>query len=596
MGKSILLFVLVCMALLIIGMIVAYVYQLVVPYHESNIIINYRKMYRNPIRFNHNDVFKKTCEAGVSYLFWCHIENFKTKYDELKPILTKGARLVRTNNVEMLQTNKSMPGIFLGNNSMNETGSDPNEISKDPTLYFTFRKAEQSDSEYNEIYELTNVPLNKWFHIAVSIHLRDVELYMDGVLLKTINFENDLDFNFGTLNIGELDGFEGSISKLTALPYSISANEVYSRFFSGNEIEEVDMECVPPKREESEEAGSYPANNDIWGSIPFDLTQESVDSPSIDIGGAEVVTLYSQPIYGGSSVNLPVGNYSVNDLAEFGIKPGTISGVKFIVDGFLLTLYVEDEPTPTDRKVDYLTLRDDSDWNGPLRRMNNRAKSLKIEPDPNRDNLKVTLYEGMGYGGHKLRLPIGKFTETDMKMYGYDSHFKFNSYSIDADYQLRLYKNDFFKNQKNILRDDNQNTGGLIDGVSSLKIEPRSEDEVVACTFYEGKNYAGNSFKLTYGEYNMAKLIKKGINYDNLNGMFLLRSVVIPKGYNVLLYPNDEFQGIPQRLETSTSYIQGKLIHLTIIKSLKIVGANEPKYSLRKILYKLESMIMGYDK
>ena len=77
--------------------------------------------------------------------------------------------------------------------------------------------------------------------------------------------------------------------------------------------------------------------------------------------------------------------------------------------------------------------------------------------------------------------------------------------------------------------------------------------------------------------------------------MFLLRSVVIPKGYNVLLYPNDEFQGIPQRLDTSTRYIQGKLIHLTIIKSLKIVSADEPRFSLRKILYKLESMIMGYD-
>ena len=601
MGKSILLFVLVCMALLVIGTIVMYVYQLVVPYRESNIIINYRKMNRNPIRFNHNDVFKKTCEAGMSYLFWCHIENFKTEYDKLKPILTKGAELVRSGNIEMLQTNKSMPGIFLGNNSMNETGSDPNKISKEPTLYFTFRETEgdavvqKTNSEYNEIYELTNIPLNKWFHIAVSIHPNDAEIYMDGVLLKTINFENELEFNSGALNIGELDGFDGSISKLAALPYAISAREVYRRFFAGYDIEDVEMKCVPPKEEEKE-IGSYPANNDMWGSIPFDLTQESVNSLDIVLDGTDVVTIFSQPMYRGSSVNLPAGHYSVNDLAELGIKPGTISGVKFIVDGFLLTLYMEDEPTPTDRKVDYLALRDDSDWNGPLRRMNNRARSLKIEPDPNKDDLKVTLYEGTEYRGHKLRLPIGKYTETDMRMYGYDSYFKFNSYKIDVDYQLRLYSNDFFKNQKNILRDDNQNTGGLIGNVSSFKIEPKNDDEIVACTFYEGKNYTESSFKLSYGEYNMARLIQKGVNYDDLNSMFLLRSVVIPNGYNVLLYPNDEFQGIPQRLETSTSYIQGKLFHLSIIKSLKIVGANEPKFSLKKILYKLESMIMGYDK
>jgi hypothetical protein len=594
MGKSILLFVLVCMALLVIGTIVIYVYQLVVPYNESKIIINYRNMKQNTIRFNHNDVFKKTCEAGVSYVFWCHIENFKTKYDRLKPILTKGPEMVKSSNIEMLQTNKSMPGIFLGNNSMNETGSDPNEISKEPTLYFTFRETTKTDSEYNDIYELTNIPLNKWFHIAVSIRPNNVELYMDGVLLKTINFVNELDFNFGKLNIGELDGFDGSISKLAALPYAMSATEVYRRFFSGYDVKEGEEEeiCIPP--EEKEEIEVNPENNDLWDSIPYDLTQESVNSPDIVLDGTDVVTIFSQPNFGGSSATLSVGNYSVSDLAVLGIKPGTISGVLFNRDDFLLTLYVADEPTPTDRKVDYLTLRDDSDWNGPLRRMNNKARSLKIEHDPNKDNLKVILYEGRGYRGHKLRLPIGKFTETDLRMYGYDSYFKFNSYIIDPDYQLRVYRSDFFKNEKNIFRDSNPKVG-VIDIVSSLKVEPRSDDEVATCTFYEGKNFTSNSYKLSYGEYNMEKLIKKGIRYDNLNSMFLLRSVVIPKGYNVLLYPNDEFQGIPQRLDTSTRYIQGKLIHLTIIKSLKIVSADEPRFSLRKILYKLESMIMGYD-
>jgi hypothetical protein len=180
-------------------------------------------------------------------------------------------------------------------------------------------------------------------------------------------------------------------------------------------------------------------------------------------------------------------------------------------------------------------------------------------------------------------------------MYGYDSNFKFKSYTIDSDYQMRIYSSDFFVDEKNILRDDNKNTSGLIQNILSLKIEPRDENEIVACTFYEGKNFTGSSFKLSYGEHNMADLIKAGVSYDNTNYMFLLRSVVIPKGYNILLYPQDEFQGIPQRLETSTSYIQGQLIHLSIIKSIKVVGANEPRFSLRKLLYKLESMIMGYN-
>ena len=54
----------------------------------------------------------------------------------------------------MLQTNTAMPES-LGNNSMNETSGDPNLISEEPTLFFAF----DTNSSYNDIYELTNIPL-----------------------------------------------------------------------------------------------------------------------------------------------------------------------------------------------------------------------------------------------------------------------------------------------------------------------------------------------------------------------------------------------------------------------------------------------------
>jgi hypothetical protein len=591
MKKSILLlFVLISILLIVLGITAFYIYHIVVPYDETGILLNYRYMRNNMIRFNHKDVFQENCEAGMSYTFWCKIDNWQYKYGKLKPILTKGGSTKRTGNIEMLQSNKATPGIFLGNNSMNETSSDPNKMGEEPTMFFTF----YSLTGYNDIYELTNIPLNKWFHISVSIHPKDAEVYMDGVLLKTIHFENNLDFNNGKLNIGELGGFDGYISKLSIFPYAISAPEVYRRFLSGYLTDETTIDECVPEYDQNEDSGSL-RNDDMWGSIPYVLTNNEIGTPVVELDGTDVVTIFSQPNFGGSAVTLSVGNYSINKLAELGIKPETISGVRFEKDGFLLTLYSENEPDPVDRKVNYLILRDTSDWNGPLKRMNNRARSLKIEPDPNKDDLKVTLYKNNTYSGWMIRLPPGKYTQTDLNMYGFNSDFNIKSYTIDADFQVRIFSDDFFVDEKNILRDDNKSTDGLLGNILSLKIEPRSEDEVVACSFYQEKNYTGNSFKLSYGEHNMSELIKKGVIYDNINGMFLLRSVVIPSGYNVLLYPKDEFQGIPQRLDSSTSYIQGKLIHLSIIKSIKIVGADEPRFSLRKLLYKLESMIMGYN-
>ena len=85
MKKSILLFVLICIVLLVLGITAFYVYQLVVPYDETNILIDYRYMRNNVIRFNHNEVFEKNCETGMSYVFWCNIENWKYKYGMLQP-------------------------------------------------------------------------------------------------------------------------------------------------------------------------------------------------------------------------------------------------------------------------------------------------------------------------------------------------------------------------------------------------------------------------------------------------------------------------------------------------------------------------------
>ena len=440
-------------------------------------------------------------------MFWCYIKNWDYNYDLVKPILNKGSTFQeRKGNTEMLQENISMPAIFLSNSTDTSATSD-NGV---PSILFTFKQA--ATGEYNDVYELSNIPLNKWFHISVVIYTKAVELFMDGLLLKTIYFDSDLQFNYGKLNIGELGGYDGNIGKLAVFPYSISISEVYSRFLSGppSTTDIDDDTCMDDTSTEIVE--NSPENNDIWGSVPYELSN-SAPSADITLEDSDVLEIYSQPnfnILGGSSAVLSVGNYSVNDLAELGITPQSISGVQFYKDGYILTLYTNDEPTSTERKADFLILRDTSDWNGPLRRMNNKAKSLKIERDSYIDKLNIELYENKDYNGWKLRLPNGKYTETDLKLHGYDAdNIVFKSYKIDPTYQIQLYEEDFFETQTNILKDDNTNAVNMIGIVKSLKIEPRSDEEVIACSFFEGTNFTGSSYKLSFGEYTMYDLMQK---------------------------------------------------------------------------------------
>ena len=361
----------------------------------------------------------------------------------------------------------------------------------------------------------------------------------------------------------------------------------------GYKEENIPSVCSPVT--ESEESESSPSNDDLWGSIPYVLTENNEPTTGAltlqTNTDKDVVTVYSQPNFGGSSIDLDPGYYNIQDLADLGISPESISGVKINTKGYIITLYSGDEPTSDDRIVDYITLRDTSDWNGPLRNMNNKTRSLKIEPDPNKNKLEVKL---TGNSNHILRLPIGKYTETDLKSYGLTKDFKILSYEIKDGYQMRIYSEDFFVNETDILT-GNGNASNL-ENILSLKIQEYTnyEDVEYGCTFYDKINYGGSSFRLSYGEYNMASLIQRGITYDTLDSTLLLKSAEVPKEYNVIFYSKDEFQGVPQKLKTSSQNIQGDMLLLFGIKSIKIVGSDVSDFSFKTFFRNLINMVMDY--
>ena len=112
-----------------------YIYKLVVPYTEGNILIKNRNMQNNTISFNHNDVFTTNCDTGMSYVFWCYVENWDYNYELVKPILNKKTSFEkRKGNTEMLQENTSMPAIFLSNS----TGTNGVSNNGVPSILFTF--------------------------------------------------------------------------------------------------------------------------------------------------------------------------------------------------------------------------------------------------------------------------------------------------------------------------------------------------------------------------------------------------------------------------------------------------------------------------
>lgn len=66
-----------------------------------------------------------------------------------------------------------------------------------------------------ESLSVGNLPVDKWFHCAISIEGRTVRLFINGKLKEAKKLRGIVKQNYGSIYIGENKGFPGYLSNLT---------------------------------------------------------------------------------------------------------------------------------------------------------------------------------------------------------------------------------------------------------------------------------------------------------------------------------------------------------------------------------------------
>lgn len=149
--------------------------------------------------------------------------------------------------------------------------------------------------------------------------------------------------------------------------------------------------------------------NDTVSSI------EVIDTPTISPD--TVVVLYEHCDYGGWSVQLPLGEYDMNQLISKQFKNDQVSSLKILKNKIKITLYEHNftgksltftGPTNIRCLVDY--------------GFNDIMSSIKIETIPDLPPAPppeyfVTVYEHCDYKGWSIQLPIGDFKLVDLEKY-----------------------------------------------------------------------------------------------------------------------------------------------------------------------------------
>lgn len=131
-----------------------------------------------------------------TYVMWIYVTDWGTfKPDEYKHVLHKG------NGTAMpLQS----PGIWLY--------PMENKIAINMNTFYSVK----------ESCDVGNIPIGKWFHLAVVVIGKYIDVYINGRLKKRCEMKGVPKLNYGDLYMTQWGGFDGFLSKVRYFNYAIS--------------------------------------------------------------------------------------------------------------------------------------------------------------------------------------------------------------------------------------------------------------------------------------------------------------------------------------------------------------------------------------
>ncbi len=159
-------------------------------------------LFQNPSNPDSTPIYRSDNEVGgleFTYSMWIFVDDWSYKYGQWKHIMHKGNSTSWPNRA---------PGVWL----------HPTE-NKLRVYTNTFKNV-------SEFVDVENIPLNKWFHLAVAVRQQDMDIYINGNLLKRKRLEGLVKQNSGDIYLNSFRGFSGFLSNMQYFNYYINFSEL----------------------------------------------------------------------------------------------------------------------------------------------------------------------------------------------------------------------------------------------------------------------------------------------------------------------------------------------------------------------------------
>jgi hypothetical protein len=168
--------------------------------------------------------------SNFAYSIWFYINNWNYRYGEPKVIFGRMGAVSGqgTGSVPGVSGMDPCPAVVLGaveNNLDISLGCYPG-VDQEPTT--------PGGTTVVHTCSVSNVPIQKWVNLVVSVYGRSMDIYIDGKLVRTCLLPGVASVNnSANVYVTPSGGFEGWTSKFQYYPNSINPQEAWNIYTKG---------------------------------------------------------------------------------------------------------------------------------------------------------------------------------------------------------------------------------------------------------------------------------------------------------------------------------------------------------------------------
>jgi hypothetical protein len=152
--------------------------------------------------------------AEFTWSMWLYINDLPEESGKYQHIMNKGDKQYTPTNLARVN---NAPGIYLG---------DVNNPDNQNNLHIVMDTVVPNDA--NNFVDIPNVPLRKWFHLALRLENTVLDVYVNGTITRRVVFDNVPKQNFNDIQLFQNGGFFGNLSDLRYFSSALNVFQINS--------------------------------------------------------------------------------------------------------------------------------------------------------------------------------------------------------------------------------------------------------------------------------------------------------------------------------------------------------------------------------